>query len=78
MDGKSAVRRWMGQSVFADTVSLLRFYYPTTWKHFLADHSIAFRVTPINPTETEVTTKCLVNKDAVECVGYYVKQLTEV
>ncbi|WP_171172156.1 aromatic ring-hydroxylating dioxygenase subunit alpha [Ruegeria sp. HKCCA0370] len=78
MDGKSAVRRWLGRSPFADAGSLLKFHYPTTWNHFLADHSIVFRVTPISPTETEVTTKWLVNKDAVEGVDYDVKRLTEV
>ncbi|KIC44808.1 Rieske (2Fe-2S) protein [Ruegeria sp. ANG-S4] len=78
MDGKSAVRRWLGRSPFADAGSLLKFHYPTTWNHFLADHSIVFRVTPISPTETEVTTKWLVHKDAVEGVDYDLKRLTEV
>ncbi|GLP87632.1 aromatic ring-hydroxylating oxygenase subunit alpha [Tritonibacter mobilis] len=78
LDGKTAVRRWLGQAAFADAGSLLKFHYPTTWNHFLADHSIVFRVTPISPTETEVTTKWLVNKDAVEGVDYDLKRLTEV
>jgi Rieske 2Fe-2S family protein len=78
LDGKSAVRRWLGRSPFADAGSLLKFHYPTTWNHFLADHSIVFRVTPISPTETEVTTKWLVHKDAVEGVDYDLKRLTEV
>ena len=78
MDGKAAVRRWLGRSPFADAGSLLKFHYPTTWNHFLADHSIVFRVTPISPTETEVTTKWLVHKDAVEGVDYDLKRLTEV
>ena len=55
---------------FADAGSLLNFHYPNTWNHFLADHSIVFRVLPIGPTETEVTTKWLVHKDAVEGVDY--------
>ncbi len=78
LDGKSAVRRFLGHAPFADAGTLLKFHYPTTWNHFLADHSIVFRVTPISPTETEVTTKWLVNKDAVEGVDYDVKRLTEV
>lgn len=78
MDGKSAVRRWLGRSPFADAGSLLKFHYPTTWNHFLADHSIVFRVTPISPKETQVTTKWLVHKDAVEGVDYDLKRLTEV
>ena len=42
----------------------------STWNHFLADHSILFRVTPISATETEVCTKWLVHKDAQEGVDY--------
>ncbi len=78
LDGKSAVRRWLGRAPFADAGSLLKFHYPTTWNHFLADHSIVFRVTPVSPTETEVVTKWLVHKDAVEGVDYDVKRLSEV
>lgn len=78
MDGKSAVNRWLGTVPFADAGALLQFHYPTTWNHFLADHSIVFRVTPISATETEVTTKWLVHKDAVEGVDYDLKRLTEV
>ncbi|MCG7575101.1 aromatic ring-hydroxylating dioxygenase subunit alpha [Phaeobacter sp. CNT1-3] len=78
MDGKAAVRRWLGRVPFADAGALLQFHYPTTWNHFLADHSIVFRVTPISATETEVTTKWLVHKDAVEGVDYDLKRLTEV
>lgn len=78
LDGKSAVRRWLGRAPFAHAGSLLKFHYPSTWNHFLADHSIVFRVTPISPNETEVVTKWLVHKDAVEGVDYDVKRLTEV
>ena len=78
MDGKTAVRRWLGRVPMADAGSMLKFHYPTTWNHFLPDHSIVFRVTPISPTETEVTTKWLVHKDAVEGVDYDLKRLTEV
>jgi Rieske 2Fe-2S family protein len=39
---------------------------------------ILFRVTPIGPMETEVTTKWLVHKDAVEGRDYDLKRLTEV
>ena len=70
MDGKAAVRRPLGRVPFADAGALLKFHYPTTWNHFLADHAIVFRVTPISPTETKVTTKWLVHKDAIEGVDY--------
>ncbi|MCV6597240.1 MAG: aromatic ring-hydroxylating dioxygenase subunit alpha [Mangrovicoccus sp.] len=78
MDGKAAVRRWLGRVPFADAGALLQFHYPTTWNHFLPDHSVIFRVTPVSPTETEVSTKWLVHKDAQEGVDYDLKRLTEV
>ncbi|WP_350334993.1 aromatic ring-hydroxylating oxygenase subunit alpha [Coralliovum pocilloporae] len=78
MDGKIAVSKKLGSVPFNDAGALLKFNYPTTWNHFLPDHSIVFRVTPLSPTTTEVTTKWLVHKDAVEGVDYDLKRLTEV
>lgn len=78
MDGRIAVNRWLGRVPFDDAGSLLKFHYPTTWNHFLPDHALVFRVTPISPTETEVSTKWLVHKDAVEGVDYDLDRLTRV
>ena len=78
MDGGVAVTKRLGGVPFDDAGSLLKFHYPTTWNHFLPDHSILFRVTPISARETEVTTKWLVHKDAVEGRDYDLKRLTEV
>ncbi|WP_346900562.1 aromatic ring-hydroxylating dioxygenase subunit alpha [uncultured Roseibium sp.] len=78
MSGGTAVRRWLGRVPFDDAGTLMKFHYPTTWNHFLPDHSITFRVTPIDATHTEVQTTWLVNKDAVEGVDYDLKTLTEV
>lgn len=78
MDGKVAVTKPNSSIPFKDAGSLLQFHYPSTWNHYLSDHSIVFRVNPISPTETEVTTKWLVHKDAVEGVDYDLKRLTEV
>jgi Rieske 2Fe-2S family protein len=78
MDGKIAVDRFLGRVSDRTAGALLKFHYPTTWNHFLADHSITFRVTPVGPMETEVTTKWLVHKDAVEGEDYDLKRLTEV
>ncbi|MEL7347173.1 MAG: aromatic ring-hydroxylating dioxygenase subunit alpha [Pseudomonadota bacterium] len=78
MDGGAAVSKRLGRVPFDDAGALLKFHYPTTWNHFLPDHSIVFRVTPISPTETEVITKWLVHKDAVEGRDYDFKRLTEV
>lgn len=78
MDGGLAVARRLGRVPFDDAGSLLKFHYPTTWNHFLPDHSIVFRVTPLSPTQTQVTTKWLIHKDAVEGQDYDLKRLTEV
>ncbi|MGB0658953.1 MAG: aromatic ring-hydroxylating oxygenase subunit alpha [Mangrovicoccus sp.] len=76
--GKIAVQKRLGQVPFLDAGALLMFHYPTTWNHFLTDHSITFRVTPIGPQETEVTTTWLVHKDAVEGVDYDLDNLIKV
>ena len=78
MDGKVAVTKPNSSLPFRDAGALLKFKYPGTWNHFLSDHVILFRVTPIGPMETEVTTKWLVHKDAVEGRDYDLKRLTEV
>ena len=78
MDGKVAVTKPNSRFPFRDAGALLKFRYPGCWNHFLSDHSIVFRVTPIGPMETEVSTKWLVHKDAVEGVDYDLKRLTEV
>ncbi|MBU6266758.1 MAG: aromatic ring-hydroxylating dioxygenase subunit alpha [Sphingomonadales bacterium] len=78
MDGKAAVARPLGRVAPADAGTLMLFHYPSTWNHFLVDHSITFRVMPISPTESELTTTWLVHKDAVEGVDYDLKRLTEV
>ena len=79
MSGEPAVRRPLSEAVTADKIgTLLLFHYPTTWNHVLGDHAVTFRVLPIGPTETQVTTKWLVHKDAVEGVDYSVEDLTKV
>lgn len=75
---KAAVAKRMGQMPFNDAGSLLFFHYPNTWNHFLGDHAIVFRVLPISPTETQVTTNWLVHKDAVEGIDYNLDDLTHV
>ncbi|MEJ8476107.1 aromatic ring-hydroxylating oxygenase subunit alpha [Roseibium algae] len=78
MDGKFAVTPWLGRVTLPDAGALMKFHYPTTWNHFLPDHAVIFRVTPISPTQTEVTTKWLVHKDAEEGRDYDLQRLTEV
>ena len=57
---------------------MLLFHYPSTWNHVLGDVATTFRVLPIDATHTEVTTKWLVNKDAVAGVDYDLDELTKV
>ncbi|MFT4152007.1 MAG: aromatic ring-hydroxylating dioxygenase subunit alpha [Paracoccaceae bacterium] len=77
MDGKPAAPMIPGMP-FAKAGSLLFFHYPNTWNHFLSDHVLTFRVLPVSPTETQVTTTWLVHKDAVEGRDYDLTRLTEV
>ncbi|TPW30235.1 aromatic ring-hydroxylating oxygenase subunit alpha [Pararhizobium mangrovi] len=78
MDGKPAVSRPLGHVGLPDAGSLLKFHYPSTWNHFLPDHAVTFRVLPLGPEETEVTTTWLVDRDAVEGVDYELDRLTQV
>jgi Rieske 2Fe-2S family protein len=79
MSGKAAVRRPLSEGVLEPNIgALLLFHYPTTWNHILGDHAVTFRVLPLGPTQTEVTTKWLVHKDAVEGVDYQIDELTMV
>jgi Rieske 2Fe-2S family protein len=79
MDGAAAVRRPLSDSVTAgDVGALLMFHYASTWSHVLGDHAVSFRVLPLGPTETQLTTKWLVHKDAREGVDYDLSRLTEV
>lgn len=79
MSGARAVRRPLSADVSESHIgTLLMFHYPTTWNHVLADHAITFRVLPLGPELTQVTTKWLVNKDAVEGIDYNLEELTHV
>ena len=79
MSGKAAVARPLSDAVSEEKIgTLLLFHYPTTWNHVLGDHAVTFRVLPIGPTQTAVTTKWLVHKDAVEGVDYNIDELTRV
>lgn len=77
-DGKVAVQKPLSIFPFKQAGALLMFNYPTTWNHFLSDHTVLFRVTPIDATHTQVTTKWIVHKDAQEGRDYSLKTLTEV
>ncbi len=78
LDGEAGVKRPLGHVGLPDAGTLMKFHYPSTWGHFLPDQSMTFRVTPIGPMETAVTTTWLVHKDAVEGVDYDLDRLTTV
>ena len=77
MDGKAAAPMIPGMP-FANAGSLLFFHYPNTWNHFLSDSVLTFRILPLTPTSSEVTSTWLVHKDAVEGRDYDLQRLTEV
>lgn len=77
--GKRAVRRNLSHHVALDRVgTLMLYHYPSTWNHILGDQATTFRVLPISATETAVTTKWLVHKDAVEGADYDLQELIHV
>ena len=78
LSGKVASAKPLGGIDTAAIGSMLLFHYPTTWNHLLRDHAVTFQVIPLGPQETQVTTKWLVHKDAVEGKDYDLKTLTEV
>ncbi|MEP1766903.1 MAG: aromatic ring-hydroxylating dioxygenase subunit alpha [Sulfitobacter sp.] len=78
MDLQPATQKILGRVKDDSAGTLVKYHYPSTWNHFLPDHSIIFRVTPLTATTTQVTTKWLVHKDAVEGVDYDLPRLTEV
>lgn len=79
MDGSFGVHgKRLGHVTKEDAGVLNKFHYPSNWAYFLPDHCMTFRVTPISPTETELVTCWLVDKDAVEGVDYHIPHLTKV
>ena len=79
MSGKDAVARPLSAKVTTPSIgAMLTFHYPSLWSHVLGDHAVTFRVLPVGPKQTMVTTRWLVNAEAVEGVDYSLDELTEV
>jgi glycine betaine catabolism A len=78
LDGRPGCSRLLGDLTdpYLGSVQLLSL--PNNWNHILADHAVTFRVLPVGPEETIVTTKWLVHKDAREGVDYDVERLRAV
>jgi phenylpropionate dioxygenase-like ring-hydroxylating dioxygenase large terminal subunit len=79
MDGAPAVaRRFAGLPDDVENVGdVLLYYYPSTWRHFMGDHVVTFRLLPTGPRSTQLRPTWLVPGDAVEGVDYDVDRLTE-
>ena len=79
MSGADAVARPLSAEVTTPAIgALLTFHYPSLWNHVLGDHAVTFRVLPVGPKQTMVTTRWLVNAEAVEGVDYSLDELTKV
>jgi Rieske 2Fe-2S family protein len=79
MSGQPAVSRRLSDAVTVSNIgSLLIFHYPSIWNHVLGDHAVSFQVLPIGPMQTQVRTKWLVHKDAIEGKDYSLDELTHV
>jgi Rieske 2Fe-2S family protein len=79
MTGQPAVAKRLGRLPQDDDVGdVLLYHFPSTWNHFTADHAVTFRILPLSPTSTELVTKWLVPKAAIEGVDYDLTTLTEV
>jgi glycine betaine catabolism A len=78
--GAAAVSKPLSATIptAANIGALLLFHYPSTWNHVLADHAISFRILPLDPMRTQLTTKWLVHRDAVAGVDYDLVDLTRV
>jgi Rieske 2Fe-2S family protein len=80
MSGAPAVAKPLSDGIQGDAKigALVAFHYPTSWNHALIDHGITFRLLPLGPNRTQLTTKWLVHKNAVEGVDYDPAELTRV
>lgn len=77
-NGKVAVSKPLSNFPFKQAGALLLFCYPNSWNHYLSDHSLLFRITPIDASHTQVSTKWIVHHDAQEGKDYSLQELTEV
>jgi Rieske 2Fe-2S family protein len=78
MDGLPACARRLGTGP-ADAYGSLRWvHYPSTFNHAINDFAVLIRMLPLGPEQTMITTKFLVDADAVEGVDYDIQRLVEV
>lgn len=78
LDGKLGCNKLLGDFKDPDLGSLRMFHAPDNWNHFLSDHTMHARVTPLSPSKTLVRTTWFVHEDAAEGVDYDPQRLAEV
>jgi Rieske 2Fe-2S family protein len=78
VDGHAACSKLMGRIKNPDLGSMRILHLPNSWSHAQSDHLVVFQVRPVGPLLTEVTTKWVVRKDAVEGLDYNIDRLTYV
>ncbi len=77
IDGQHAVKKLMCDLNGGSVGSMRMAIDPHCFVHATADHTFMFSAMPISATETHVTGKWIVHKDAVEGVDYAVDQLAD-
>ena len=77
MDGQHAVKKLMCDLNGGSLGSMRMAIDPHCFVHATADHTFMFSAMPISATETHVTGKWIVHKDAVEGVDYDVNHLAD-
>ncbi len=77
MDGQHSVKKLMCDRNGGHIGSMRLAVDPHCFVHATADHTFMFSAMPVGPTETHVTGKWLVHKDAVEGVDYTVESLID-
>ncbi|WP_027855054.1 aromatic ring-hydroxylating oxygenase subunit alpha [Marinobacterium litorale] len=78
IDGQEGCSKLLGRIKNRQLGSMRILHLPNSWNHMQSDHFIVFRVLPISPQESLVTTKWFVHKDAVEGVDYNPERLRQV
>ena len=80
IDGSPASNKILGtlRESQRDLGSVRMLHFPNTWNHVQSDHVVSFSLLPLSADETELTTRWLVHKDAVQGVDYDLDHLTKV
>lgn len=77
-DGSPAVARRFGELPDVNIGDVLLYHYPSSWHHFMADHALTFRIIPLGPRSTALTTTWLVPEGAEPGVDYDLDNLCSV